>query len=240
MSSNGLSAQNVISILRSIAQENSTLQVTKPFRGTILNQDARILAVTPNGIVLQASDVRMGFTSGVSIYLKSSLLPMPVMARLCGVSVINNTFIVSDFAYKEEGWKERAQERIHPENPTYATLHWNRKTIRTSIDDISCQGIGLLAFKLSEKGFKLQPHSEILLDFQLSPNLRWTGLRGSIVYQRRLGKAFTRIGVQIHPNLGQNQLLKQYIGSQQVEIKNELDQIFTDALRTPDVIDQFF
>jgi hypothetical protein len=240
MSSNGQSAQNVIAILHTIAQDNNSLQVTKPFRGTILNQDARILAITPNGIVLQAADVRMGFTSGACIYLNSKLLPMPVLARLCGVSVINNTFIITDLTYKEEGWKERAQERVHPKEPAYVTLHWNRKTLRASLDDISCQGIGLLAYKTIEKGFKFQPDAEILLDFQLSGNYRWTGLKGSVIYQRQLGKAFCRIGVQIHPNPSQSHLLKQYINSQKVEIKSELDQIYTDALRTPDVVDQFF
>jgi hypothetical protein len=240
MSSNGPSTQNVISILHTIARDNDALQITKPFRGMILNQDARILAITPNGIVLQAADVRMGFTAGACIYLKSKLLPMPVMARLCGVSVINNTFVITDLSYKEESWKERAQERVHPKEPAYVTLRWNKKALRASVDDISCQGIGLLAYKISEKGFKFQANSEILLDIQLSSIYRWTGLRGNVIYQRPLGKAFSRIGVQIHPNLSQSQLLKQYINSQKVEIKSELDQIFTDALRTPDVVDQFF
>lgn len=240
MFSNGMPAQNVIAILRSMAQEDIILQITKPFRGILLSQDARILAITPNGVVLQASDVRMGFTSDTSIYLNSKLLPMPVIARLSGVSVINNTFIVSDFTYKEEGWKERGHERVHPKEPTYATLHWNRKIIRTSLENISCHGTGLLAYKIFEKGFKLQPNSEILLDFQLPPNYRWSGLRGRVIYLRSLGKAFTRIGVQIHPNLGQSHLLKQYIASQKVEIKSELDQIYIEALREPDVVDQFF
>jgi hypothetical protein len=240
MSSNGMSAQNVIAILRSIAQEDSTLQITKPFRGMLLSQDARILAITPNSVVLQAADVRMGFTSGTSIYLNSKLLPMPVMAQLSGVSVLNNTFIVSDFIYKEEGWKERVHERVHPKEPTYAILNWSKKSFRTSLEDISCQGIGLLAYKVLEKGFNIQSNSEILLDFQLSPNYRLSALRGRIIYHRALGKSFSRIGVQIHPNLGQSHLLKQYIVSQKVEIGSELDQIFNQAIREPDVVDQFF
>jgi hypothetical protein len=165
---------------------------------------------------------------------------MPIMARLCDVSVINNTFVVSDFTYKEEGWKDRRYERVLPEEPAYATLRWNRKAIRTSLDDISCQGVALLAYKLAEKEFTIQSNSEILLDFQLPSNFRWTALRGVVIYLRPLGKAFTRIGVQLHSNPGQSHLLKHYIASQKVEIKAELDQVFLDALRTPDVVDQFF
>ena len=240
MSPNGMSAQNVIAILRSMAQEDATLKISKPFRGAILSQDARILAINPNGIVLQAADIRMGFTSGSFIYLNSKLLPMPVMARLCGINVINNTFIVSDFTYKEEGWKERSQERVHPKEPTYATLHRNRKIIQTPLEDISCQGIGLLAYKLYEKGFWIQPNSEILLDFQIPPDYRWNGLRGTVIYQRPLGKAFTRIGVQIHPNLSQRHLIEQYVASLKGEIMSELDQIYYEVLHEPDVVDQFF
>jgi hypothetical protein len=240
MFANGMPVKNVIAIFRSMAQEDIILRINKPFRGTILHQDTRILAITPNGIVLQAADIRMAFTSGSYIYLNSKRLPMPVMARLCGVSVINNTFIVSDFAYKEEGWKERSQERVYPKGPTYTTLYRNRKIIRTSLEDISCQGIGLLTYKLYKKGFTIQPNSKILLDIQIPPDYRWNGLRGTVIYQSSLGEAFVRIGVQLHPNLSQRHLIEQYVASLKGEIMSELDQIYNEVLHEPDVVDQFF
>jgi hypothetical protein len=240
MSPNGISAQNVLALLSSMTQEDATLKIYKSFRGTILHLDARILAITPSGIVLQSPDIRIAFTSGSFIYLNSKRLPMPVMARLCGVSLINNSFIVSDFTYKEEGWKERVHDRVHPIEPTYSTLYWNRKIIRTSLEDISCQGIGLLAYKLFEKGFRIQPSSEILLDIQIPPDYRLNGLRGTVIYQCLLGEAFVRIGVQLHPNLSQRHLIEQYVASLKGEIMSELDQIYNDVLNEPDVVDQFF
>ena len=240
MSPNGISAQNVLAILSSMTQEDATLKIYKSFRGTILHLDARILAITPSGIVLQSPDIRIAFTSGSFIYLNSKQLPMPVMARLCDINLFNNTLFVTDLTYKEDGWKERSQERVHPKEPTYAMLHWNRKTIQTTVENISCQGMGLLTYKLFEKGFRIQPSSEILLDIQIPPDYRLNGLRGTVIYQCLLGEAFVRIGVQLHPNLSQRHLIEQYVASLKGEIMSELDQIYNDVLNEPDVVDQFF
>jgi hypothetical protein len=241
MFSDDTSSPNVMFLLQSIAKRaNTILHITKPFKGTLLSQETRILAITSNSIVLQAADVRMGITSGDCVYLISELLPKPVKARLCDISCTHNTFTLRELTYKEECWKERCQERVTPEQPTYARLTWNKKDIRTSVENISSRGVGLLAYKLAEKGFNIDPKANILLDFQLTPICRLTGLRGTVIYLHPLGMAFTRIGVEIHPNLSQNKQLKLYIASQKDAILSELNQIYFKALHEPDVVDQFF
>jgi hypothetical protein len=235
-----LPAAEILPLLDSIARDDAPLRLIKPFDGILLNQDAQIIAIDQDRILVQISDIRVGFTTGSFIFLHSPSLARPVMARLVNANIMDSTLLLTDCSYQDEDWKERHCERVRPKEPVYVTLQNEKTSLRTPLDDISISGIGILTCKMIEKGFKAESGSDVRLDFQLSPDYQRIALKGTIIYQHTISKKLVKIGMSVAPNKQQIAALAHYVSHRKEEINEEINQLFLEACRPYSVEAQFF
>jgi hypothetical protein len=92
----------------------------------------------------------------------------------------------------------------------------------------------------AEREEHLQTNSSIKLEFQITPEYKWTALRGRIVYIIKVSKSLFRLGIQLQPSTQQARKLEKYIALRKKEIMNELDQAFLAAIAPVGVECQYF
>ena len=241
MSSNTLPAvDDVLSVIRYLGQQNTPLELTKSFGGLVLQQDVSILDVDSEEATFRATDVKMSAALQGDVYLHSQSLPKPVTAQLKSLDLRKGTLVLSDFAYSDVEWKKRQHERVRPKHPTYVTLHWKRKAVREYMENISEIGMGILSVKVFKEGMRLQPGSNVQLEFQLSPECSMTSLKGTVAYINTICRYLTKIGIQLLPTAKEARLLEKYIAPRKREILEELNQAYWDLTKPRGVESLYF
>ena len=231
---------DVLTIIRSLGRQNVNLRLTKSFRGMVLNQVINILEVNPDCATFQTTSIEMCAALEGNIYLHNQLFPKPVVARLKNLNTCKGIFVLSGFTYIDTEWKERQHERVRPPKTVYVTLHWRRKAFRASLENISVNGMGLLAYKIFKCGMKIQPGLNTQLEFQLSPEYKYMALKGRIIYSHAINSLFVKLGIQLYPKAREARSLKKYIAQRKNEIMEELDQAFTELSKPRGVESLFF
>lgn len=227
MPSNHLPAvDDVLSVIRYLGQQNAAIELTKSFRGLVLQQDVRVLEVNPDDAAFRVTSTETCAALEGDVYLHSRLFPKPVMAQIKSLHLNNGMLVLSGFAYTDIDWKKRQHERVRPKQPTYVALHWKGKAHRACIDNISVNGMGILAFKIFERGVRIQPGSKVQLEFQLSPDQIYMALKGTIIYINTIGRYLTKIGIRLFPKARESRVLKEFIAPRKQEILEELNQAY--------------
>jgi hypothetical protein len=217
---------DVLSVIRYLGQQNAAIELTKSFRGLVLQQDVRVLEVYPDDAAFRITNTETCAAMEGDVYLHSRLFPKPVKAQIKSLNLDNGMLVLSGFAYIDIEWKKRQHERVRPKQPTYITLHWKGKSHRACMDNISVNGMGVLAYKIFERGMSIQPGSKAQLEFQLSPDQISMALKGTIIYINKIGRYLTKIGIRLFPTVRESRLLKEYIAPRKQEILEELDQAY--------------
>jgi len=231
---------NVLNIIQSLSRQNTVLRLTRSFKGLLISQDVYIVGIEPGSATFQASDSRLCATQEGYVNLHSGSFPKPVVAHMTEPNVGQGTFVLTDFAYIENQWTERRFERVHPRKPAHVTLRWRRKAIRASMEDLSVNGMGLLAYKLLEKGTQFQPGSHVLLDLQLRPDYEWSALRGTVIYVDPVKCDLVRIGLRLHLNSREASSLEKYVAVRKNEIIEELELAYFEARKPRGVEGLYF
>lgn len=112
--------------------------------------------------------------------------------------------------------------------------------VRAYLENISIDGMGILAYKLVEKGMKVKPGSNVQLDFQLFPDNKYTTLKGKIIYLNTIGGFFTTIGIQLFPKAKEAHQLEKYIAHRKQEILEELNLVYWEKIRPRGVENLYF
>jgi hypothetical protein len=230
----------ILSIIRYLGQHNDALELTKSYRGLVLQQDVSVLEVNADDATFRATNLEMNAALKGNVYLHSQLFPKPVMARLKNLDLKKGILILSEFTYIGNELKKRQHERVRPKHPAYVTLHWKGKAVRECIENISVNGMGILAFKFLERGMRIQPGSKIQLEFQLSPDHKYTGLKGTVIYINSIDSYLTTIGIQLFPNIRESRLLEKYIAPRKQEILEELNQAYWELVKPKGVASLYF
>jgi hypothetical protein len=232
-------SDDVLNLLESLSQGNTVMRLTRSFRGLLISQDVYLVSVGLGSVTFQASDSRLCAMSEGQVNLHSRLFPRPMVARMTEADVRQGTFVLSNIAYIGTQWSERRSERVTPKSPAHVTLHWRRKAIRASLEDLSVKGMGLLAYKLLERGAHFQPGSHVLLDFELPNDFDWAALRGVVVYVKTCSSSLVRIGLRLQPNDRDARSLEKYIAQRKQEIVEELELAYFKA-RTPVGVERLY
>jgi hypothetical protein len=206
----------------------------------VLQQDVSILEVNPDDATFRTTNIKMSAALEGDVCLHSQLFPKPVMARLKSLDLRKGMLVLSGFAYIDNEWKKRQHERVRPKYPTYVTLYWKRKAVRECMENISINGMGLLAFKIFERGMGIQPGSNVQLEFQLPPDHKYTGLKGTVIFINTIGRYLTKIGIQLFPTAKEARLLEKYIVPRKQEILEELNQAYWELIKPKGVESLYF
>ena len=224
----------------SLAGQNSSLLITKAYRGITLTRKIKTILVNQQGVVFQAFDRDICAALKGRVHLHSQLLIRPVKARVRDQPVSKGLFSLFDFSHIKGDWNDRHYERVHPKEPTYVTLNYQNMAIRASMLDISINGMGVLVGRSVDHELEFQPNTCIRSDFQTSPTFGWTKLGGAIHYQQKVADSIVRLGIRLYPKVEQAQQLEKYIDNRKAEILDELDQAYLTASIPAGVEDQYF
>lgn len=219
---------DVFSVIRYLGQQNSPLELTKSFKGIMVRQDVDILEVNPDraDAAFRVTGNEQCAALDGEVYLHSNLFPRLVTAQLKSLDLIKGELVLSGFTYQNRQWKNRQHERVQPKHPTYVTLRWKGIAIRACLLNISAAGMGILAYKLIEKGIKIQAGSNIHLDFQFYPDQKYTALKGKIIYINTSGRSLSTMGIRLFPKAKEAHQLESYISHRKQEILDELDRVY--------------
>jgi hypothetical protein len=203
------------------------VSLTKHYKGTTLNQQGRIVDINPVSATIQATQ-RLTFHILLGmIHLRSEVFPGAISATIHPVDYTNGTFHLSDLSYG--GWRDRKNERVQPKRPTYINMVFYRKTYRAYLEDICCEGMGILVNKTIDPDGRLRPGIKLLLEFRLPPEHLFINLKGTILYRKNVGQQLIKYGLHLLPNTEQKTTLQAYINQRYDDILNELEQ---DYIRT--------
>jgi len=230
---------DILSVIRYLSQQNATVELTKSFRGLVVHEDVSILEVNLDDAAFRVSNTETCAALEGDVYLHSRLFPKPVMAQIKSLNLNKGRLVLSGFAYIDIEWKMRQHERVQPKHPTYVTLHWKGKAVRPFVRNISVDGMGVLAYKILEKGMRIQPGSNVLLDFELPPDHQYTALKGTVIHIRAMGCYSSAIGMRFFPKAKEACSLDQYVALRQQEILEELNQVYWE-LSSPRRVESLF
>ena len=233
-------SDDVLSIIGYLRQQNAALELTKSFKGVLVQQDVSILEVNPDEASFRVTDTEMCAALEGDVYLNSQLLPKPVTAQIKSLNLKKGTLVLSGFAYFDIEWKKRRHERVQPKKLTFVNLQWKRKVARACIANISVDGMGLFAYKLLEHGLRLQPGSEVQLNFELPPDRKYSALKGEIIYINPIGSFTAAIGIRLLPKAKQSRLLGEYVALRKQEIMEELNRAYWELSRPRGVESLYF
>jgi hypothetical protein len=214
------------------------VSLTKHYKGTTLNQQGRLVNINPVSATIQATQ-RMTFhiLSGL-IHLRSGAFPGAISATIHPIDYTNGTFHLSDLSYG--GWRDRKAERVQPKRPTYINMYFYRKTYRAYLEDICCEGMGILVNKTIDPDGRLRPGIKLLLEFQLAPEHLFYNLKGTILYRKSVGQQLIKYGLHLLPNTDQKTTIQAYVTQRYDEILNELEQDYIRTREPYRVDNQFF
>ena len=217
--------EDVSAVIGSLSQNDQIVRLTRQYKGITLAQEARIVEVTPDTATLQATrSQRFPLMEG-DIHLHSQAFPRPVAARVRHINFEQGLLLLSDLAYAD--WKKRQTERVQPQKPTYANLTYRRHTYRALIEDISIDGLGLLANRAIDPNDRLQVGGKVSLKFQYTPEIAFSNLNGMLVYRQKVGLQLVKFGIHLYPDANEKQILEAIISQRREEILQELDQLYS-------------
>ena len=108
------------------------------------------------------------------------------------------------------------------------------------MENISANGMGILAFKIFEKGLRIRPGSRIQVEFHLPPGKQRMLLKGAIIYINPIGAYLTTIGIRLYPTAQEARLIHEYIAPRKQDILEELNQSFWELIKPRGIESLYF
>lgn len=215
-----------LDIFDSLVNQKSPLIMTKSHQGIILSQEVKPIVIDEYRVVCEAGDPRICAALEGWIYLHCPLFSRPIKARVMDLSIGKGMFSLSEFSYLKKGWVERLHERVQSRDPTFVSMRYHGRDIRSSLLDISTSGVGLLVGNPEDYDVTFEINSSVEIDFRINPAFRWTKLGGAIQYRHFSTRSLLRLGIRLYPKEEQALHLDRYIADRKAEIMEELDQVF--------------
>ncbi|HVN55139.1 MAG TPA: PilZ domain-containing protein [Anaerolineaceae bacterium] len=225
----GSSQNNPIAIaaeaVLQMADQQTPLTLTRSYKGMLLFQEAKILAVHPGYAIFEACDIKAFVDVSGMIHLHTPLYDRPICARVIGCDLGQCRLMLTDFVFASNEWQDRSKIRVQPRDPVYLTLHCGRQSVLASLHDIQAGGISVMASQANLQVAGLQPGYPVRTSFQVG-SLVLRRLEGSVEYIRQASQTLARIGIRIQPRKDQLDSLQRYIDRRQAEILQELDRSY--------------
>lgn len=221
---------SLIAASKPLPRPHSQVTLIKNYKGTALCQRGSIVEINPDSATIQVNR-RLTFPilDGV-IHMRSKEFAGAISGTIRPVDYSQGTFELSELSYC--GWKERNSERVQPKCPTYVTLSYCDRTYRAFLEDISTEGIGILADKSMDPDGRLQVFDVPYLEFQLTSQHSFVNLKGMIMYRREVGPDLIKWGLYLYPDTYQKNALLDYVLQRHSEILSELKKDYF-RMRTP-------
>lgn len=218
------SVDTVYSLINLLTDQAEYLTLTHPYKGLVLSEPVKILSVESDCVVAQAQNNRTCTIIKNRVHLHSQLFPYPVSARVVDHNQWTGMIRLEDFTFTGIEWKIRKGDRVQPKQPNYVSIKSGENRITACLEDISKIGLGMIAYRLLDRGAGILTGDSIRIDLRLPDKNSLLVLDGIVVSMSRVGRSLVRIGIKILPKPVQASRLNEYIDSRRKEILSELQE----------------
>jgi len=230
--------EDVNKVISTLSKNDQIVKLTRQYKGITLAQEARVIEVTPDTATLQATRHQNFPLVDGDIHIHSQALSKPVAARIRHINLEKGMYLISDLAYAD--WKNRQTERVQPQKPIYINIFLRKNSFRALLEDISLDGVGVLANKNIDPAFRLKVGSKLKLNFQIDADHVFNNLSGMLVYRQKVGLQLVKFGIHLYPEEIHKAALQEIISQRRAEILNELDQAYSQAYEPQRVENLYF
>jgi hypothetical protein len=235
-------SNQVLELMRAVARQNKPLTMSNVFKGVTISQESKVLGVEEDYVIFQPPYSQiMAIALAHQTFLHSPEIPGALFAHLKKIDLISGKLLLSNFEPSHSLWKRRTNVRVAPKENLRAVLRIKDTTFSVSVADLSTCGMGLLAYKLFDRGLKIGSGTPIVVDYVQPSNGLKMILRGTIAYVSRIkDTAMSRLGVHFHLNMDQERKLMKYVRQRENEILGELETTFRQEFEPRSAKDLYF
>lgn len=233
-------SKNVLAAIADLAGQEAAMFLVQPFKGIILIQSLRILSVESDELIVQAPEHHLCLVMGSSVYLHHPALPQTISGHLKSLDTITGRLTLDHLAYTGTPWHERRSVRVEPKTPLMVNVRTDDGMHRDCIENISQDGMGLLAYKVIEKGIPLQTLQHVMVEFDLPEQQEHFLLHAHITNLNQISDALVRIGLQFQINAALRQSIADYVERRRREIQVDLEKLVYEINNPTHSIYQYF
>lgn len=226
--------------LESLLKPNNKVKLTQPFKGMLFTQELAFISMELGQAFFTISHGRLLVNPGDRVFLRSSSGTEVFLARVVELDNYCGRLVLEEFKSLGRVWAMRSHDRVQPHQPTRVMLHCKDCFMPTFLENLSLDGVGLLAYKPIERGLEPRIGHAVKVDFDLPGMRRRLSLSGKLVNVIYPGAHVAYIGVQTYPSAQQAYLMEKYITNRKCEIIDEIDQVIHASFVPPNVHDMYF
>jgi len=215
-----------------LAVDHNPMVITSNYKGIILTQPVHVLNIMLDRVVFQAPAPPLCFTLKEKVHLYSRTFREIVSARLLNLNTVMGKLELADLTFTGWPWNERQSDRVQPEDPIIVSMGHKKVRLQANLDNLSVDGMSLLACASKAKDLKIDPDAVIRLTFQLPDADACLDLKGKVIQARQVGRLVI-IGVRLMANGAQRERIHGYVVARKAEILAELERIFLEICAQP-------
>ncbi len=233
----GESMSSISAAIHALPNPFPRVNLIKHYKGATLTQPGRIIAISQDSGMIQATQpITFPFLEG-TIHLRSRAFPGAITATIHPVDFSQGTFRLTDLTYRE--WCDRKAERVQPKGAVYVDMDLHGKTTRACLDDISSEGMGVLVSAMAARNGRLSLGTKVSLSFQLTQDLVFNQVDGEVVYREKASSQMLRVGLRLFLEKEQKDALEAYVNRRHHEIFEELKQNYY-RMREPSRVENLY
>ena len=223
-------------------QDQQTLQLLANYKGVHINQECRLITHFRETIVLQLIPREPLFLEpGQFVYLGLSNLNGALIARVHELDLFSGQLAVNVISTSGTLYALRQSIRVQPSHHQEAEIQVASHRITACVSDICSAGVGMMIFKLAEKGIQVNNGEMAKVWLPIIPPEFRKPIKGIIANSTILGSShMTRLGIQLFPTALQARHLTEYVTNRQQEILYEIAAAYQKSMEPRRITDLFF
>jgi hypothetical protein len=229
-----------LSVLGILAHQGAPLRMSRTYRGLLVTVDVNLLTIGADRVLFQDPRNRIYVRPGDQIVLHSPVSDETLGGRVLEINIQQCLISVGELTQIDRPWSERGQERVQAHQPVRVSLRDGNRGVPTLLENLSLTGVGLLAYKLTERGLELRPGQAVNLDFELPRGAGRFLLSARMANVGYPSSHLACLGVATYPDVEQAQQLERYITHRKAEILQEIDLSFAESFEAHTVTQLYF
>ena len=235
-----ITSRNPIHGLQLHSSATPNITMSRVHHGMDLFDKVKILEIREYTVLMQAQNSLVLAECGGTIHLHSEHIPYPIQGQMVDEDLSKSIFVLGELSYLVEGWKERHQVCVQPEEPVYFTLQKMGCLVRANLLDLDITGLGASADRAIADLLDNDTDYGVSMDITLSPDISINHLQGTVCYAHDLNRKATRLGIRTRPTSAQTTQLAHYIEERRDKIIVELKDSYAHAIAPAPVQNLYF
>jgi hypothetical protein len=165
---------DLLSILRQIAREQSSIRLMNIYKGLPISYDTNIASVGAAEVQIPCSKNHIAclYHQGES-YLMGESIPVVIRAKVLRLSLAKDYAVLSDFESAQDNIGKRMQIRVEPGDPIMASIEFKGSSFEfvAPLADLSANGASVFFESTMFPGRLSKPGSELTMSIPLPDSM---------------------------------------------------------------------